>query len=129
MLNDCCNSACVRTAELGPSTSGTGSFQNLTGLPQGTNVRKRKSCEVSIQQTIATTTQRSSKIAAKKAITGFVSPRKRVKMPKLVSTFDEVSLCNVFRHRRVLFDDCMSLFNKLHAKAVVYGGTKSVCYV
>ena len=48
---------CVRTAQLGQSTSGTGSFQNLTDLPEGTNVRKRKSSEVSIQQTNATTTQ------------------------------------------------------------------------
>ena len=65
--------------ELGPSTSGTGSFQNLTGLPEGTNVRKRKSHEVSIQQTIATTTQHSSKIAAKRFMSGFVTPRTRVR--------------------------------------------------
>ena len=62
--------------------SGTGSFQNLTGLPEGTNVRKRKSREVSIQQTIATTTQHSSKIAAQRAISGFVTPRTRVRKAK-----------------------------------------------
>ena len=76
MSNGCCSSGCVRIRELGPSTSGTGSFQNLTGLPEGTNVRKRKSHDVSVEQTIAIATQRSSKIAAKKAVSGFVTPRR-----------------------------------------------------
>ena len=90
MSSGCCSSGSIRTPELGPSTSGTGSFQNLTGLPEGTNVRKRKSREVSIQQTITIATQRSSKIAAKGAISNFVTPRKRVKKPKVISTCDTV---------------------------------------
>ena len=39
----------VCTPELGPSTSGTGSFQNLTGLSEGTNaIRKHKKRVVSV---------------------------------------------------------------------------------
>ena len=47
-----CSSGCVRTPELGPSTSGTGTFQKHTGLLKGTNVGKRKSSEVSVQPSL-----------------------------------------------------------------------------
>ena len=46
MLNGCCTSGCVRTPEFGHLRLVLFFFQNLTGLPDGADVRKRKSCEV-----------------------------------------------------------------------------------